>query len=57
MREAKASLVCGKSNAARDERAACEVQRSNPRVGHGEQSFPVCLVSRAICGYILMANR
>jgi hypothetical protein len=54
--QTEARRICGKANAACDVRAACEVQRSNPRVGHGGQNFPVCLVSRAICGYILLAT-
>jgi hypothetical protein len=31
--------TCGKSNAARDERTACEAERSNPSVAHGEFTY------------------
>jgi hypothetical protein len=37
--QTEARRSCGKSNAARDERAACEAERSNPRVGHGSTAY------------------
>lgn len=32
--QTEARRTCGKSNDARDERTACEAERSSPRVGH-----------------------